>query len=42
MKDTFGPWCTGMTNGPKLELSTFWKRRMASLPQLGRANATVS
>jgi hypothetical protein len=30
----YGPWSTSLDNGTRLELSAFWRRRMASLPRL--------
>jgi hypothetical protein len=34
MNNSFGPWSTAMNTGADVQLSTFWKRRMAMLPVL--------
>lgn len=34
MSPPFGPWCTGIDDQSSPHLSTFWKRRMAMLPEL--------
>ena len=34
MNTSFGPWSTAMSTGADVQLSTFWKRRMAMLPLL--------
>jgi hypothetical protein len=34
MNTSFGPWTTAMNTGADVQLSTFWKRRMAMLPVL--------
>jgi Tol biopolymer transport system component len=42
MKDRFGPWTTAMHPRSRLELSTFWKRRMAMLRVTSRSPVTLS
>jgi hypothetical protein len=33
----FGPWSTALDNAVRMELSAFWRRRMATLPRLAAA-----
>ena len=35
-ENPFGPWATALSTPGEARLSTFWSRRMAMLPQLGR------
>lgn len=42
MKPAFGPWTTSMHPGSKVELSTFWKRRIAMLALLDSGRQRIS
>jgi hypothetical protein len=42
MSFAFGPWSTSMSTGIHVELNTFWRRRMAMLPQIARLNSPLS
>src|SRR5688572_2385471 len=39
-RESFGPWTTSLDAGLRLELSTLWRRRMQSLPNLAAANSS--
>ncbi|MDB5339795.1 MAG: hypothetical protein JWN70_5414 [Planctomycetaceae bacterium] len=39
---SYGPWATSMSTGNRLELNTFWKRRMHMLPQVARLQSRIS
>jgi Protein of unknown function (DUF3738) len=41
-KHPFGPWATALSAPGEARLSTFWTRRMAMLPQLGRGLPALS
>lgn len=38
----FGPWASAIDMGPQIQLSTFWKRRMAMLPALAKSGSRAS
>ncbi len=42
MNRSFGPWSTAIGTGVRPELNTFWKRRLAMLPLLGRTASRAS
>jgi hypothetical protein len=41
MHTAFGPWATTMHTSPNVQLSTFWKRRLTKLPDVGRCRSRV-
>ena len=41
-ENPFGPWATALSTPGEARLTTFWSRRMAMLPQLGRSRPALS